>query len=190
MFRPYEYVYTRQTQGIDVQMKSNITGFITVPDTDFQSIDTPNGKVDFVEFIGATDSELRAIYDGNITVKELYEKLGSDVTNYNREAVIQNSMDFPFGDASNTAIFTCCHVIENNEPILYVSHDEDDGTWQFLCGKKHEENEARIVSLHSIYLKDKSVGTLAEMPCGCCAERKDKNAEWFVSKRTIAHVNR
>lgn len=100
-----------------------------------------------------------------------------------KEEIKENSMDFPFGDAPNTAIFTCCHVIENNEPILYVSHDEDDGAWQFLCGKKHEENEARIVSLHSICLKDKSVGILAEMPCGYCAERKDKNAEWIVSKK-------
>lgn len=88
LFKPYEYVYTKQTQGIDVQMKSNITGFITVPDTNFNPIDTPNGKVQFVEFIGATDSELRAIYDGKITVKELYEKLGTDITSYHREAVV------------------------------------------------------------------------------------------------------
>lgn len=88
LFNPYEYLYTGQTQGIDSQMKSNITGFITIADTDFQSIDTPNGKVDFVEFIGVTDSELRAIRDKKITVKELYEKLGTDVTSYHRAEVI------------------------------------------------------------------------------------------------------
>ena len=33
---------------------------------------------------------------------------------------------FPFSDAPNTACFTCCHVLEENKPILYVSHDEDD----------------------------------------------------------------
>jgi len=94
----------------------------------------------------------------------------------------KNSIEFPFYDAPNTATFTCCHVMENNEPIVYVSHDEDDGAWQFLCGKKHEENEARIVSLYSIYLKDKSIEALADMPCGYCAERKDKNAEWIIVK--------
>ena len=35
-------------------------------------------------------------------------------------------MKFPFYDAPNTATITCCHILENGEPILYVSHDEDD----------------------------------------------------------------
>lgn len=42
-------------------------------------------------------------------------------------------MKFPFSDAPNTACFTCRHVLEENRPIRYVSHDED-GYWQFLCG--------------------------------------------------------
>lgn len=88
IFAPYEYLYTGQTQGIDTQMKSNITGFITIPDPQFAPINTPNGKVEFVEFIGVTDSELRAIQARRLTVKELYEKLGSDVTRYDREEVI------------------------------------------------------------------------------------------------------
>ena len=33
-------------------------------------------------------------------------------------------MKFPFYDAPNTATITCCHILENGEPILYVSHDE------------------------------------------------------------------
>ena len=88
LFRAFEYLYTGQKEGIDTKMKSNITGFITIPDINAGSIDTPNGKVDFVEFIGVTDAELIALKDKKITVKELYEKLGSDVTNYNRESVV------------------------------------------------------------------------------------------------------
>lgn len=87
IFRPYEYLYTGQTQGIDTKMKSNITGFITIPDKELKSIDTPNGKVDFVEFIGATDLELIALKNKELDVKSLYEKIGSDITNYNRKSV-------------------------------------------------------------------------------------------------------
>lgn len=87
IFKPYEFLYTGQTQGIDVKMKSNITGFITIPDTDFNPIDTPNGKLIFVEFIGVTNDELLAVKDKNIDVKSLYEKIGSDITNYNRKSV-------------------------------------------------------------------------------------------------------
>ena len=88
IFRSFEYLYTGQKKGIDYKMKSNITGFITIPDTSFQTISTPNGKVDFVEFIGVTDSELQAILNKELTVRELYSKLGSDLTNYNRNSII------------------------------------------------------------------------------------------------------
>ena len=88
LFKSYEYLYTGQTEGIDVKMQSNITGFITIPDKDIKSIVTPNGKVDFVEFIGVTNNELIALKDKQITVKELYNKIGSDITSYNRKSVI------------------------------------------------------------------------------------------------------
>jgi hypothetical protein len=75
--------------GGDCNGKYNITGFITIPNNKFNEINTPNGKVCFVEFIGGvTDRELRAIQNKQIRVKELYEKLGSDVTSYNRKSVI------------------------------------------------------------------------------------------------------
>ena len=49
---------------------------------------------------------------------------------------------------------------------MYVSHDEDDGMWQFLCGKAHETDEAKLVSLKSVFDLDNSVGILKDMPCG------------------------
>ena len=88
IFRPYEFIYTGQTTGIDTQQKSNITGFITIPDVKANPLDTPNGKMEFVELIGVTDKELKALLNKEITVKDLYEKIGSDITNYNRESVI------------------------------------------------------------------------------------------------------
>ena len=69
-------------------MKSNITGFITIPDKEIESIMTPNGKVDFVEFIGVTNNELLALKNKELDVKTLYDKIGNDVTNYNRKSVI------------------------------------------------------------------------------------------------------
>ncbi len=88
VFRAYEYLYTGQTQGIDTKMLSSITGFITIPDKEIKSVITPNGKVDFVEFIGATDAELTALRNKDMTVVELYEKIGSDITDYSRKSVV------------------------------------------------------------------------------------------------------
>ncbi len=88
LFKAYEYLYTGQTTGIDTKMQSNITGFITIPDNNFNSTNTPNGTVDFVEFIGVTNDELLAIMNKKLDVKTLYEKLDSDITSYNRKSVI------------------------------------------------------------------------------------------------------
>lgn len=92
-------------------------------------------------------------------------------------------MNFPFCDTPNTATIICCHTIENKAPILYVSHDEDDGMWQFLCGQKHKVDEARLVSLKEVFDFDNSIGILADMPCGCYAERKNQNDNWVIKKR-------
>lgn len=91
VFKAYEYLYSGQTEGIDYRGKSNITGFITIPDTEFREIDTPNGKVSFVEFIGVTDDELRKIQSKETNVRDLYKRLGSDITDYNRNSVFNES---------------------------------------------------------------------------------------------------
>ena len=88
LFNAYEYLYTGQTTGIDSNGTSNITGFITIPDDKFVEINTPNGKVRFVEFIGVTDNELRAIQNKEYSVIELLEKLNTDVTSYTRSSIV------------------------------------------------------------------------------------------------------
>ena len=45
-------------------------------------------RVDFVEFVGATNNELLALKNKELDVKTLYSKIGSAVTDYNRESVI------------------------------------------------------------------------------------------------------
>lgn len=91
----------------------------------------------------------------------------------------KKKIQFPFADSPNTATFTCCHVLNGERPILYVSHDED-GYWQFLCGCVHSEDEARIVSLYDIMEINPSVGDLAQLDYGYCAECADENSDWIV----------
>ncbi len=86
---------------------------------------------------------------------------------------------FPFEDSPNTACFTCCHVLNENKPILYVSHDED-GYWQFLCGGQHTESDARIVSLADILEIDTSIADLAQLDYGKYAEAVDAMSDWVV----------
>lgn len=92
-------------------------------------------------------------------------------------------MEFPFYDAPNTATIICCHIVDDEKPILYVSHDEDDGMWQFLCGKTHATEEARLVSLSYVFDLDNSIGVLKDMPCGYYATREQPEDTWLVQKR-------
>lgn len=85
-FFPDEYIYTGQELGFDVNQRSRLTGFITALD-EAGTIQTPNGKVDFVKLIGASDAELRAVMDKKLRVQELAERIG-DLTDYTRESVI------------------------------------------------------------------------------------------------------
>lgn len=91
--------------------------------------------------------------------------------------------NYPFYDSPDTAVITCCHIIDDEEPVLYVSHDSDDGMWQFMCGKSHDISEARIVSLMDIFNIDNSIGILSDMPLGFCAERENKDSKWKLYRK-------
>ena len=87
IFQPNEYIYPGLTTGMDNRQQSALTGFITALD-EAGEIVTPNGKVQFVKLIGATDAELKALYNKEITVLEIAEKIGSDMTDYTRASVL------------------------------------------------------------------------------------------------------
>ncbi|MBR6782049.1 MAG: hypothetical protein IKM33_02470 [Clostridia bacterium] len=86
-----------------------------------------------------------------------------------------------FKDSPNTRCFTCCHILDEYNPILYVSHDED-GERQFLCGKKHDPEEARIVALSEIIRLQNNVIELSGLKCGEYAEFQ--NSQWIIHKKT------
>lgn len=90
-------------------------------------------------------------------------------------------MKFPFMDSPATATITCCHVLEG-EPIMYITHDEDDGMWQFLCGKPHSEADARVISLYDMWREDSSVAEVAGMPLGFVAERSAPGCAWVIHR--------
>ena len=95
------------------------------------------------------------------------------------DKLFKKKTTFQFSDPENAACMTCCHVLDDRAPILYVSHDTDDGMWQFLCGADgHGSEHAKIITLLQAVELDPSVNALYEMPLGVCAERQTVNAEW------------
>lgn len=87
LFSPNEYIYTGQQTGIDANRRSCLTGFLTTLD-EAGVIETPNGKVSFVELIGASDAELQAIIQKETQVEDLLDKLGHTLTDYARTSLV------------------------------------------------------------------------------------------------------
>jgi hypothetical protein len=86
--------------------------------------------------------------------------------------------DWPFEDPPNTAAITTRLVLDDGAPILLVTHDLEDGGWQFLCGTTDDTAEARVVGLGRICARDPSLRELADLPEGWRAWRADASAPW------------
>lgn len=85
---------------------------------------------------------------------------------------------YSFLEDQNTMVITQKSILNREKDILLVSHDEDDGVWQFLDGEDVNEEEAAIVSLFEIVKLDDSVNELCELPLGWVAYRNSKNEKW------------
>jgi len=92
--------------------------------------------------------------------------------------------DWPFTDPRNVAVFTSSQVVRLRRPILYVSHDVDDGAWQFLTGAERvSTGDAMIVALENMVDHDPSICELADLPCGWSAERDGIGSPWRRARR-------
>ena len=88
------------------------------------------------------------------------------------------SADWPFADPPNVAVFSTRQVFRSGQPILHVSHDADDGAWQFHAGSTVAEADAMVVALQEVLAHDPSIAELADLPLGWFAERTAAGQPW------------
>lgn len=84
---------------------------------------------------------------------------------------------WPFADTPNTASITTRQVLEGT-PVLHVTHDADDGSWQFLCDTTDDPAEARVVGLGWMLARDATLGEVADLPEGWHAWRTRPGLLW------------
>ncbi|MBP2616652.1 DUF4262 domain-containing protein [Chryseobacterium jejuense] len=87
-----------------------------------------------------------------------------------RQPLLDRNADFKFREAKNIAIFTTKQWLEFDKPILCVIHD-NDGDWQFLTGNQIIE-DAKLVALEQMTLKDKTLNEVFDLDYGEQAERE------------------
>jgi hypothetical protein len=92
-----------------------------------------------------------------------------------------------FNDSQNVAVIINKNLLEDGYWIAYVSHDQDDGAWQFHCNESDvfNESDAMIVSLRRVIELDPSVISLADLPVGWQAWRTSKNSECLRKPHTL-----
>jgi len=89
-----------------------------------------------------------------------------------------------FPDPKNLAVFTTTQVVRQRLPILHVSHDYDDGTWQFHTGASRvSSGDLMVVGLEEMVKHDPTILELADLPRGWIAERDRVGSRWRRVRR-------
>lgn len=86
--------------------------------------------------------------------------------------------DWPFDESPNVATITTRQVMDGSSWIASVSHDEDDGGWQFIGPEGAVEELAMLVGLKEIFKRDRSIGELSDLPLGWRAWRSGPESPW------------
>ena len=69
-------------------------------------------------------------------------------------------------------------VMDGSEPILLVSHDEDDHGWQFIGSSNASMADAMLVALENVVKVDPTVLEVADLEPGWQAVRETVGGRW------------
>jgi hypothetical protein len=85
--------------------------------------------------------------------------------------------DWPFADPPDLGVITTQQAL-GGAPVRLVSHDEDDGGWQFLCGTTNDPDDGRVVHLSHVIGESPELAALADLPLGWVAIWCEEQGEW------------
>jgi hypothetical protein len=75
-------------------------------------------------------------------------------------------------------------IMEDDAPILLVTHDEEDHGWQFLDGSERlDPADARHVCLEHVVGTDPTLYEVADLPPGWIAWRQSSDDPWVREPR-------
>ncbi|MEP7706798.1 hypothetical protein [Paraglaciecola sp. 25GB23A] len=89
--------------------------------------------------------------------------------------------DWPFDCAINTCVVTTKFVYDRSEPIVQVTHYEDD-EWQFMCNTTDDPDDGIVVCMGCFFQKFPEIAELASLPLGWDAYREDVTQPWDIEE--------
>jgi len=90
--------------------------------------------------------------------------------------------DWPFEDPRNVATISLRRIVFSGRPVLFVVHDDDDGTWQMLDDEPMTIEDACVVALEEMVVLDPTLVELADLPSGWEARRDFVGGPWRRAK--------
>jgi hypothetical protein len=90
--------------------------------------------------------------------------------------------DWKFSDPPDTRVFLSETVHKGTEQVTYVSHDIEDGAWQFLGDSMSAGGGPVISCFHHLIDDDRTLGELADLPAGWYATRSRVGEPWVRRK--------
>lgn len=91
--------------------------------------------------------------------------------------------NWKFPDSPHTGVYLSQTVHNGTEPVTYVSHDAEDGAWQFLGDSMADKGGPSLTCFHHPIDRDPSLAELADLPIGWYAQRSKVGQPWVRKKR-------
>lgn len=98
----------------------------------------------------------------------------------------KNAKDWPFDQAPNVAAITTRQVLEENLPILRVTHYSDDRSWAFVCGTTDRTEDGKVIRMDEALEIDPTLRSVADLPPGWSAWRKAVGSDWTTQENKDA----
>jgi len=89
-----------------------------------------------------------------------------------------NRAAWKFEDTPNLAVLTTSPVASGVDWIAYVSHDADDGGWQFHGTQTPTVENGAVLGLGEVVALDPSIAELHDLPLGWNASRLSPDGKW------------
>ena len=104
--------------------------------------------------------------------------VGQEQTFFSSQNHLERLRMWNFDQPPNCATIVSRSIVHNGQPILLVTHDEDDHGWQFLDGSNPPTEALMVCLSHAVDL-DPSVSQLADLPPGWLAWRESVEGPWL-----------
>jgi len=92
--------------------------------------------------------------------------------------------NWKFPDPPHTGVYLSETVHNGTEPVTYVSHDAEDGAWQFLGDSMADGGGPLLCCFHHPIDSDSTLAQLADLPLGWYAQRSKVGEPWVRNEHS------